>query len=61
MATSKSETQSLPHWWKPVEHCSPQTLPSHVAIELGATGHAVQLVPQVSVAKFETHWLPHRW
>ena len=61
VATSKSETQSLPHWWKPVEHCRPQTLPSQVAIEFGEVGQAVQLGPHVAGAKFETHWVPQRW
>jgi len=36
-------------------------LPSQVAVELAAVGHALQLVPQVAVAKFETHWFPQRW
>lgn len=61
VATSKFETQSGPHWWKPCEHSVPQSLPSHVAVALGAPGQAVQRVPHVMASKFETHALPQRW
>jgi hypothetical protein len=61
VATSKSDTQSLPHWWKPGAHCRPQSLPSQVGVAFGALGQAVHRVPHVIASKFETHWFPQRW
>jgi hypothetical protein len=61
VATSKFDTQSLPHWWKPVAQTKPQSFPSQVGVALGGVMHASQRWPHVSVAKFDTHWLPHRW
>lgn len=55
VATSKSETQSMPQRWKPGAHCSPQSLPSHVGVEFGALGQALQRVPHVIASKFDTH------
>lgn len=61
VATSKFETQSGPHWWKPCEHSVPQSLPSQIAIAFGAAGHALHRLPQVIGSKFETQLLPQRW
>jgi hypothetical protein len=61
VATSKSDTQSVPQRWKPAAQVSPHSLPSQVAMALGGTAQASQRVPHVAVSKFETHWFPHRW
>jgi hypothetical protein len=61
VATSKFDTQSLPHWWKPVAQTKPQSLPSHVGVAFGGTMQALQRCPHVAVSKFDTHWLPQRW
>ncbi len=61
VATSKFETQSGPHWWKPCEHSVPQSLPSQVGVAFGNEGQAAQRVPHVIASKFETQPLPHRW
>jgi hypothetical protein len=59
LATSKFETQSPPHWWKPCAQVEPQSVPSQVAVPLGGTGHAVHRIPHDMASKFETHWFPH--
>lgn len=61
VATSKFDTQSWPHLWKPAAHTKSQTLPSQVGVALGGITQAWQLVPQVRTSKFDTHRLPQRW
>lgn len=61
VATSKFDTQSPPHWWKPVAQVEPQSVPSQVGVPLGGTVQAVHRVPQEFTSKFDTHWLPHLW
>lgn len=55
VATSKSDTQSVPQRWKPAAQVSPQSVPSQVAIALAGAGHASHRWPQVAVSKFDTH------
>lgn len=61
VATSKFDTQSWPHLWKPAAQTKSQTLPSQVGVALGGITQAWQLVPQVRTSKFDTHRLPQRW
>jgi hypothetical protein len=61
VATSKFETQSVPHWWKPAAQTKPQSLPSQVGVAFGGVMQASQRCPQVALSKFDTHWFPQRW